>query len=111
MSDNSRLNQLMGMFENTPNDCFLLFAIAKEYERKGEVKESLNFYQKIIEIDTNYSGVYYHLGKLLEAMNEKAKALAIYKQGIEVTTQLGDRHARSELQNAKMNLEMEDLLS
>jgi len=61
----------------------------------------------IYENDPEYIGLYYHLGKLYEQIDEKHLGLNAYKQGIELGKKLGDFHAVSELNNAKMNLELE----
>jgi hypothetical protein len=47
------------------------------------------------------------LGKAYEQSEQVKKALNIYSRGIEIAKQQDDRHALSELQNAKMNLEIE----
>ncbi|MEM6321559.1 MAG: tetratricopeptide repeat protein [Bacteroidota bacterium] len=103
----NRLTQLFAFLENTPNDSFLLFAIAKEYEKLGDEDNALHFYQKLTETDPNYIGTYYHLGKLQEEMEELAEALSTYETGIQIAKKNKDQHALSELMGAKMNLEIE----
>jgi tetratricopeptide (TPR) repeat protein len=106
----TRLEQLLDMHRQNPKDSFLLFALAKEYEKLGKEEDALEWYQKLQQLDPDYVGVYYHLGKLFEEKGETEKALNTYARGIEVAQKLGDLHAKSELQSAKMNLEMEELL-
>lgn len=101
---NARLQQLLKFQENNPYDSFLLFAIAKEYEKLNKMEEALAFYQKITTHDPQYVGVYYHLGKLQEKLAETATAFATYKKGMEVARTIGDQHALSELAGAKLNL-------
>jgi hypothetical protein len=57
--------------------------------------------------DPGYVGMYYHLGKLYEKMGEPELALEAYTAGINVAKKIPDFHALSELNNAKLNLEME----
>lgn len=103
----ARLDSLMELLQDNPNDGFVLFALAKEYEGMEEISHALEYYEKLRAIDPEYVGLYYHLGGLYAEIEEHEKALNIYKKGIEVATTLHDLHALSELKGAKMNLELE----
>lgn len=103
MSTN-RLQQLLSFLEKTPKDSFLLFAIAKEFEGSGRLDEALNYYLKLLRLDSDYVGTYYHLGKLYERMEDYEKAFSTYKDGIEIAKKIGDRHAHGELAEAKLIL-------
>ena len=107
MSDNVRLESLKNLLVEEPNDGFLLFAIAKEYESSGLLEEALIHYEKLRKVDPQYVGLYYHLAALYQELDELEKAILIYDVGIEIATSLHDLHALSELKGARMNLEME----
>lgn len=96
------LNQLL---EASPNDAFLLFALAKEHENAGDDVQALAFYLRLHTADPAYVGLYYHLGKLYERQNDPENAITTYKKGIQISQQAGDRHAMSELGGALLNLE------
>ena len=104
----SRLDKLFTFLEAQPNEPFLLFAIAKEYESAGDDANALEFYQKLQATTPQYVGLYYHLGKLFERKNDPQNALETYKTGIEVAQKERDLHALSELKGAKMNLDGDD---
>ncbi len=106
MSTN-RIDQLLKFLEKSPEDSFLMFAIAKEHEKLKVYDKALKYYLDIHKKDPEYIGMYYHLGKLYELINRRQLALNIYQQGIEIGKKQGDFHAVSELNNAKMNLELE----
>lgn len=101
----TRLEQLSGLLASSPNDAFLLFAVAKEYEKHGNDSEALAFYLRLQETNPNYTGLYYHLGKMYEKQQDFSRAIQTYKQGIEICKQAGDRHAMSELAGALMGIE------
>lgn len=103
-----RLEQLMSFLEKSPKEPFILFAIAKEYEGFGDNKKALEFYLKIQTESPEYIGNYYHLGKLLEQLQEPEKAFQTYKKGMEVAKAAGDQHSLSELAGAKMELGDDD---
>lgn len=90
-----------------PNDTFALFALAKEYEKQQKWNDVVQLFEKLLVVDDKYIGVYYHLAKTYEQLNEINKALNIYERGILEAQKLQDLHALSELKNAKMNLELE----
>jgi tetratricopeptide (TPR) repeat protein len=103
----SRLEILKDMLENDPTDSFVQYAFAKELESSGEYIQALQAYESLMESDPEYVGLYYHLAKLYEKLENTDKAIEIYNIGIQVSKRLKDFHALSELNSAKMNLEME----
>lgn len=100
----ARLKILLDLLASSPEDSFISFAIAKEYEKAGADQEALAWYKKLVEMDENYVGTYYHLAKLLERQQCPEEALAVYDQGINIAKKINDQHALAELQNASMNL-------
>jgi tetratricopeptide (TPR) repeat protein len=103
-----RLEQLFNFLQGSPNDSFILFAIAKEYEKLDDKKEALNYYLKLTENDPDYVGTYYHLGKLYEQLDEIPTAFNTYKKGMQIAKKQSDQHAFSELAGAKMELGDDD---
>ncbi len=104
----TRLEQLQNFLSTQPDDAFLLFAIAKEYEGAGNFEAALTHYTRLRETTPQYVGLYYHLGKLLEKLEHPADALEIYKTGMTIAKAERDNHSYSELAAAKMDLSDED---
>ncbi|MEZ4955565.1 MAG: tetratricopeptide repeat protein [Saprospiraceae bacterium] len=104
----TRLEQLLGYLEETPNDPFILYALAKEYEIQGDLEKALKQFNYLLEVNPKYVGAYYHLGKLYEKLEQPTKAFFTYKKGMEVAKEKGDQHALSELVGAKLNLGDDD---
>ncbi|HFA50437.1 MAG TPA: tetratricopeptide repeat protein [Bacteroidetes bacterium] len=100
----SRLERLLDFLAASPDDTFLLFALAKEYESMGDLEKSLRHYAHLVEVDPDYVGAYYHLGKLQEKLGQPATAFATYKTGMEAARRNNDQHALSELAGAKLAL-------
>jgi len=105
--DESRLNKLLEFYNAESADSFIIFAIAKEYEKVENYDKALKFYLELKQKDPDYIGLYYHLGKLYEELEERTLALTAYDDGLALAKRLKDFHALSELNNAKMNYEME----
>lgn len=106
MSD--RLEKLKNFLSENPDDSFLKFAIAKEYEKMSNHDLAAQFYDAIINDEPDYVGVYYHRAKLFETLGKSDLAINTYKQGLEVAKKLKDFHAASELNTALMNIEIEE---
>lgn len=100
----ARLTQLRSFYQDDPNDPFILFALAKEYEGLGKTDTALQHYLELREKQATYVGLYYHLGKLYEGRKEEQLAWDTYTQGMKIARQAGDQHALSELAGARLNL-------
>ena len=94
----SRLDKLLEFINNEPHDEFLKYALATEYLRLNQSDKALQYYEDLINNHPNYTGTYYHLGKLYEALGRKQDAVNIYEKGMQITKEKRDNHAFSELQ-------------
>jgi len=78
----TRLVKLLEFLESDPNDPFVLYALATEYNNAGDTEKAFAYYHKLVLEHPDYVGTYYHLGKLLEKNNDIEQALTIYQQGM-----------------------------
>ncbi len=92
----SRLDKLLEFIKNEPEDEFLKYALATEYLRLNQPDKALWYYEDLINNHPNYTGTYYHLGKLYEALGRKQDAVNIYEKGMQITKEKRDDHAFSE---------------
>jgi tetratricopeptide (TPR) repeat protein len=104
----TRLERLMKYLEDAPNDPFLLFAIAKEYEGMNDIANTLLYYEKLTTEHEDYVGTYYHFGKFWEKQENIENALIAYKKGMVIAQKQNDKHAFGELATAKMSIDEED---
>ena len=100
----SRKAQIEALLADNPEDAFLRFALAKEYEKEGADAGAKDVYEALVADQPEYVGTYYHLGKTLERLGEDQEAWRVYTEGIAVTKRLGERHAMSELAGARLEL-------
>ena len=101
----NRLQQLENFLKESPNDAFILFAIAKEHEGLQNTTEAIAFYRQLEKDHKDYVGTYYHLGKIMEQTEGIDAAILVYEAGMAVAKAQGDKHALSELAGAKMEIE------
>lgn len=107
----TRLNKLLEFLAADPNDPFVLYALATEYNSSNDFEKAFEYYHKLVADHPTYVGTYYHLGKLYEKTQETDKAVEIYKKGMQAAREKRDNHAFSELQgayNAALGLDYED---
>ncbi len=105
MSD--RLQQLLAFHEEDPSDSFVTYSLAQEYLKIGLPARAVETFEFLLERDPDYAGLYYHLGKTLETLEQWDRARSVYKLGIDKCRALGETHALGELNGALMMLEDE----
>ncbi len=98
--EKSRREVLEEYLAASPNDSFVRYGLAQEYLQQGEAAKAVEQFQELLRLNSSYAAAYYHLGQTLEKLGRLEQAREIYGQGIELTGQMGDLHARSELQAA-----------
>lgn len=101
----NRLETLKTMLEQDPHNAFARYGLAIEYANGGEYEQAVKEFRKVLDDNPNYAAAYYHGGRALESLGKLDDAKKMYNKGIEVTTQTGDNHTRSELQAALDMLE------
>ena len=97
MAEN-RLEILKNMVAQNPSDSFARYGLAMAYASSGDFAGAVGEYRKLIEINPKYVAAYFHAGQALEKLGRLDEARQTYRTGIEVSTQAGDLHTRSELE-------------
>jgi len=98
--DKNRLEQLLAFYAESPNDPFILFALAMEYKKLGNYEEALQHFEALTNQHPKYVGTYYHFAKLLEELDKRLKAEATFVNGLSIIKEVGDQHAYNELLSA-----------
>jgi tetratricopeptide (TPR) repeat protein len=96
----NRLEILKSMVEQKPTDSFARYGLAMEYRNTGDLDAAMGEFRLLMANNPDYAPAYFHGGQTLERMGLLEEARQVYQQGIQVTTQSGDQHARSEMQAA-----------
>lgn len=99
-----RLTRLQELLKASPGDNFLEHALALEYIKAGADAGARQVFEGILTRDPGYIGSYYHLGKLLERINETALAIHWYEKGMAAARAAADHHALRELRAAYEDL-------
>lgn len=103
----TRISTLAKAVREHPKDPFYKFTLALEMLKIEEISKAKVLFEAIQKSSPQYVGVYYHLGKLYERIDENKKAMLTYNEGIEVALSQKDYHTKSELSAALLNLKIE----
>lgn len=95
-----RLQQLQQMLDKSPRDTFLLYGIAMEHKKAGEVAPALEYFNRVIALDPGYCYAYHQRGLLHESTGDVEAAKRSYREGVEAARRKGDAHAQGEIQAA-----------
>ena len=96
----SRLDLLKNLVAQNPSDSFARYGLAMEWARTGNLEQAVEEYRGLLAANPNYAAAYYHGGQALAQLGRVEEARALYRQGIEATTKIGDLHTRSEIEAA-----------
>ncbi|NBB89505.1 MAG: tetratricopeptide repeat protein [Bacteroidetes bacterium] len=104
MDKRSRLEALL---KDDPKDPFLLFAIAKEWE-KFDPKIAEKYYLELKNNNPDYLALYYHLGDLYYQIDKLNSAKSILEDGAKIAERQGDQKTKGEIDQLLQNIEMSD---
>lgn len=103
-----RLSLINEMRDKNPDDSFLNYAAALEYEKTGNEEKAIELMEYIRKNDPDYLGVYYRLGKIYENSDKIELAIEVYKAGKNIAKQQNDQKTIGELTEALMLLDEDE---
>jgi tetratricopeptide (TPR) repeat protein len=95
-----RLEALKNLLALNPNDVFARYGLAMTYASQGQFEQAFQEFETLLALDPDYSVAYFQAGQALEKLGRLEEARQMYQRGIQVTTRLGQSHARDQLQDA-----------
>lgn len=109
MVEKSRLELLEEFLQENPNDSFARYAIGLEHLNLGQYQQAIEAFEKLVELDPDYTATYYQLGRACEAAGRTEQAERAYRRGIEACRRAGDFKTKVELEEALRQLSGEEL--
>ena len=103
----TRIIQLKKFLEESPNDPFIHYGLALEYQ-KSEPKMAREKYLELLERFPDYLPTYYHAAHFFWEEGEADRTTEIFESGIELARRQSDQNTLRELQNAYQNFQFED---
>ena len=102
-----KIQQLQSFLTDQPEDPFLHFALAKEYEKLDLGEKAMQKYLELVHKFPAYVGTYYHFAQLLMNKKDNFEANRIIQKGIEIAQNQSDLHSLAELKNLAANLDLD----
>jgi Tfp pilus assembly protein PilF len=96
----NRAEVLKTMLAANPADSFARYGLAMEYVNSGALQEAVGEFQTLLTANPKYVAAYYHGGQALEKLGQLEAAGTLYRQGVKIAGEIGDTHARDEIQAA-----------
>lgn len=94
-----RIASLLNLLQTTPEDAFLLHALALEYGKINDSENASLYFEKNLNLHPDYLPTYYHYAKLKEQLDLE-RAILLYQKGIELAQQQQDFKTKNELELA-----------
>ncbi len=101
----SRIEKIQTMLEKEPDDAFLNYSMALELAKLERFEESVARFDMLLAVAPDYVAGYFHKGKTLAAMGWIPDARETIVQGIAKATEVGNSHARGEMEEFLAGLE------
>lgn len=104
--NSNRLQKLQDYYKSDPNDPFIIYALALEYE-KVDLAKAIELYETLLEKFPEYLPTYYQVAHIYwDQENEKARD--VFLKGIEVAEKQNETKTLNELKSAFTNFQMEN---
>ena len=103
----NRLDNLLDMLETQPDDDFLLYGIALEYQAAKDFENARAYFEKLLALHPDYLPVYYQAGLCYISIQKYELAIAIFEKGMEIAQKQKNIKTFNELLEIKENLEEE----
>ena len=96
--DTQRLEQLLQFHDRDPRDPFITYGIAMEYAKLDNIERVLEWLDKTLSLDRDYTYAYYQKAKALADDGRAAEAQAVVDEGLAAARRKNDSHAAGELE-------------
>jgi tetratricopeptide (TPR) repeat protein len=102
----NRLDYLLQLYKEQPDDPFLLYGIALEY-KKTDHAETATTFATLLTSFPDYLATYYQAAEYFAEKGLHDKALQVYDSGIALAAAVNEMKTLAELKNARQNLEID----
>lgn len=94
---NERLHKLEKLLIADPGDAFVLYGLASEHAKLGDVAKAVEFFDRCLATDPDYLYAYYHKAKVLSDHEQTRNAAETLNIGIARAKARQDAKALNEL--------------
>jgi Tfp pilus assembly protein PilF len=102
---NAAITNLEKLLAAGKDSALLRFGLGSEYLKAGDAGMAVAHLRQALQLDRGYSAAWKLLGQALAQLGQSAEALAVYREGIAVAEEHGDKQAAKEMQVFARRLE------
>ena len=107
MASEQRIQKLLEMLVNDPNDSFTRYALALEHVGVNNPAEAIEILNELVSRDPKYIPAYHQLGILEGKLNHTQEAKKAYRRGIDQAVLQGESKEEKEMREELEELEDE----
>jgi tetratricopeptide (TPR) repeat protein len=93
----SRLAQLEKLHAADESDADVMYMLAHEHAKSGQVAEAVEWYDRCLARDPDYVYAYYHKARALQTADDVGSALETARAGLARSRQIAHAKAQNEL--------------
>ena len=99
---NQRMQKLLEMYKQEPDDLFLCYAVGMEYLGTKEMEKAEAQFRKVLLLDDAYIPAYYQLGQLIatKGTSFENEAAVFYESGMALAKAKKDNKTANEFRTA-----------
>ena len=105
--EKSRLEQFREFVDLDPTDVFSRYALGMEYMGVEDYAQAVQQFEQVMHLEPSNTAAYFQAGLACQRADQRDRAIAFLKKGIEIATGKGDRHARDEMTETLEKIEEE----
>ena len=91
------VEQLEKLLASDPRDPFVLYALAQEHAKGGDITRSVEYFDRCLAADPAYCYAYFHKARVLHEAGRTPEAVGTLREGAAAAKKAGDAHALSEI--------------
>jgi tetratricopeptide (TPR) repeat protein len=101
----SRMQQILDMLADEPNDSELRYMLAMEHASGGDDDGAVRCFQELLSANPDFPPAYHQGARALQRLGRIEEARELLQRGIPSAMKKGDAHAAGEMQELLENLE------
>lgn len=99
-----RRKALQAMLEQKPDDAFVKYALALEYQKHGDAEQALATFERVLAEHEAYVPAYLMAGMACTKFGRPDRAREILEKGLKIAQAQGESQAHSEIADALAEL-------
>jgi Flp pilus assembly protein TadD len=107
MTAKSRMQQILDMLADEPDDPELRYMLAMEHVSVGDDESAVRCFHELLSVTPDFPPAYHQGARALQRLGRTGEAHDLLERGIPMALKKGDAHAAGEMQELMENLEEE----